>query len=73
MDEFKRDWEKHARSDEIKSIAEHYNIFKDLYGTGYFYSTADFPISYTADDKLTNVKYGNKIGATQVLALRFTK
>jgi large subunit ribosomal protein L38 len=67
LEEYTRDWIEYAHFAETKSIAEHYNIFKDLYDTGYFYSYLHFPISYQADDnKQINVKYGNRISAAQV-------
>lgn len=42
----------------VKSIADHYNIYKDLFKHAYFVPTLDLQVSYGAD---TNVFHGNKL------------
>jgi large subunit ribosomal protein L38 len=51
----------------IQSIANHYNIYKDLFEQGYFKPSVDLNIEYkTSDNKSYNVYFGNKISANYV-------
>ena len=47
-------------------IADHYNIFKDLFEQGYFRPCLDLTVQYTHEKKTQNVFYGNRIPAILV-------
>lgn len=55
----------------IKNIADHYNIYKDLFEHAYFVPALDLNVSYSnVEDGLTlPVYYGNKMTAKSVLFL----
>ena len=62
LDTVRDEFRNYFQFDELKSIAEHYNIFKDLFDCGYFYPVIPFDIKY--DTK--NIYFGNKLSANEV-------
>jgi hypothetical protein len=50
----------------IMKIADHYNIFKDLFEQGYFRPCLDLCVQYTHENRTQKVFYGNRIPAILV-------
>ena len=64
------EWE--TQADGIMSIfrvAQHYGVYKDLFGSKYFYPVIPIEISYICDDKTDEVNlvfYGNDLSPSEV-------
>ena len=70
LDEVKRDWMIENGAEQIKLMAEHCGIYKDLFGGDYFYPTVNMGIYYDYDkDFLTPVCRGNIISPSEVSGL----
>ncbi|EFX88649.1 hypothetical protein DAPPUDRAFT_41519 [Daphnia pulex] len=62
LKEIRKEWLKTAAPFQIKAIAEHYNIFKDLFGEAFFVPRIPISIGYQQTDGSTMpVYFGNQI------------
>ena len=63
LDAAKEDWLKTTAPSQIRTIAEHYGIFNDLYGDAYFHPVIPLTINYDFGDPelLARVHRGNMI------------
>lgn len=50
----------------IMKIADHYNIYKDLFGQGFFRPYLDLNVQYMDQNKIQKVFHGNKLSASLV-------
>ena len=50
----------------IMKIADHYNIYKDLFGQGFFRPCLDLNVWYMDQNKNQKVFHGNKLSASLV-------
>lgn len=67
LEEVSKDWESHSGTSHIHAVANHYNIFDDLFGLAYFYPVLPLDVGYPADeDKIYPVYRGNVLTPTQV-------
>ena len=67
LDSINKEFNNLTKIKEVKAISEHYNIYKDLFDTGFFYPIVNLNVTF--QDKI-NVWYGNKIDANQVSQFR---
>uniref|UniRef100_A0A8D8LH34 Large ribosomal subunit protein mL38 n=1 Tax=Cacopsylla melanoneura TaxID=428564 RepID=A0A8D8LH34_9HEMI len=66
LEDVTREWEQHSFMQHVHAIANHYNIFDDLFGMAYFYPVLPLDISYpTEGDKVYPVYRGNVLTPTQ--------
>lgn len=61
LEETYEEWEETVAHKHLKSIADHYGIFKDLYGDAYFYPKVILKALFSSGDVLHPVYYGNII------------
>jgi large subunit ribosomal protein L38 len=67
LKEIRKEWLKTAAPFQIKAIAEHYNIFKDLFGEAFFVPRIPLSIGYQQTDGSTMpVYFGNQIKPYEV-------
>lgn len=67
LEKIREEWLKNSGPFQIKAIAEHYNIFEDLFGEAYFVPRVPLRIHYDqADGKAMPVYYGNQIKPAEV-------
>ena len=67
LDSIHEEWVKTSGPFQIKNIAEHYNIFEDLFGEAYFVPRVALKIQYDqGDGKALPVYYGNQIKPAEV-------
>ncbi|ESO03627.1 hypothetical protein HELRODRAFT_80148, partial [Helobdella robusta] len=60
LKEVKCDWLEELGPQHIRTIADHYNIYKDLFDGNYFYPTKELKVHYDYDDEyVTPVYWGN--------------
>ncbi|XP_058127243.1 large ribosomal subunit protein mL38 [Anopheles ziemanni] len=59
LDQVREDWLKTSGPFHIKRIAEHYGVFKHLFGSAYFVPRVELKIEYTLKDTIHPVRYGN--------------
>ncbi|KAH0535185.1 39S ribosomal protein L38, mitochondrial [Cotesia glomerata] len=65
LEEIKKDWSITIAPYQIKTIAEHYNIFSDLFGDAYFYPSLPMDIKYDNNDEfIPTVHRGNLLKAS---------
>jgi hypothetical protein len=63
VDVINRSFYDYQKIKEVKTIGEHYNIYKDLFDSGFFYPVLSFNVIF---GEKTNIWYGNKLNAHQV-------
>lgn len=56
MEEVKKTWLDTSGPNDIKKIADHYGIFKDLYGDAYFNPRVHLDVNYSIDNDGSIVK-----------------
>lgn len=62
LEQVEKDWQKHNGPHQIKKIAEHYNIFENLYKEGYFFPKVPLRILFNLNEEYQSpVYYGNTI------------
>ncbi|KAK7115472.1 large ribosomal subunit protein mL38-like [Littorina saxatilis] len=62
LGEVKAKWLEEVGPHHVRSIAEHYSVYSDLFGTAFFYNTMPMSVCYDYDDEfVTPVYYGNRI------------
>ena len=67
LGEVKNEWLKTTGPYHIKTIVEHFNIFRDLYGEAYFIPRVPLKIAYSdTADTSTPVYFGNQIKPNEV-------
>lgn len=67
LNEIRNEWIKTSGPFQLKTIAEHYNIFSDLFGEAYFVPRVPLRIHYDqADGKALPVYCGNQIKPAEV-------
>ncbi|CAG5082852.1 Similar to Mrpl38: 39S ribosomal protein L38 [Cotesia congregata] len=65
LEDIKTDWSTTIAPYQIKTIAEHYNIFSDLFGDAYFYPSLPMDIKYDNNDEfIPTVHRGNLLKAS---------
>ncbi|XP_015127237.1 39S ribosomal protein L38, mitochondrial [Diachasma alloeum] len=70
----KEDWWQTDAPSHIKTIAEHYGIFNDLYGDAYFYPTIPLEINYEVNEEtIATVHRGNLLKPNEVKNIPFVK
>lgn len=64
----KKDWYASIAPEHLKTIADHYGIFNDLYGDAYFYPTIPLKINYDFgnEEYLAEVYNGNVLKPREV-------
>ncbi|KAJ8896851.1 hypothetical protein PR048_002197 [Dryococelus australis] len=68
LDDVKEEWLKSIAPHQIKTVAEHYGIFKHLFGDAYFYPQVMLDIYYKQDEDLyMKVHRGNVVKPSEVL------
>lgn len=66
LEDIKKDWSTTIAPYQIKTIAEHYNIFSDLFGDAYFYPSLPMDIKYdNNNDFIPTAHRGNLIKASE--------
>lgn len=66
----KEKWQNEKGPSHLRTIAEHYGIFDDLFGSAFFYNTNPLTVCYDYDEEfVTPVYYGNKIPPAEVRTL----
>lgn len=67
LEEISAEWLVTNGPKEVKRIADHYGVYKDLYGEAYFYPVTRMNVAYKlADDEYAHVYYGNPLKASEV-------
>ncbi len=62
QDEVKDAWLKEIGVEHLKEVAEHYGIFKHLFGNAFFYPVQHVRIAYDYDEEyVTPVYMGNRV------------
>ncbi|XP_025116001.1 39S ribosomal protein L38, mitochondrial-like [Pomacea canaliculata] len=62
LETVKEKWQNEKGPSHLRTIAEHYGIFDDLFGSAFFYNTNPLTVCYDYDEEfVTPVYYGNKI------------
>ena len=51
LDGVEHAWKSELGPHHIRTVAEHYGIYKDLFGLAYFYPTTDMEITFPLDDE----------------------
>ncbi|XP_011313518.1 39S ribosomal protein L38, mitochondrial-like [Fopius arisanus] len=70
----KEDWWKTDAPNHIKTIAEHYGIFNDLYGDAYFYPTIPLEMKYEVNEEMiATVHRGNLLKPNETKSIPFVK
>lgn len=71
LEEARNVWLETTSPDDIRKIADHYNIFQDLFGNAFFFPVVQLDISYNIDDNDTVVRVytGNVIKPAEARAL----
>lgn len=65
LDKVQETWEKSSGPFQIKRLAEHYGVFRDLFPMAYFLPQVPVQISYGQDNGV-EVHYGNRLTPTEV-------
>ncbi|KAJ8896849.1 hypothetical protein PR048_002195 [Dryococelus australis] len=69
LDDVKEEWLKSIAPHQIKTVAEHYGIFKHLFGDAYFYPQVMLDIYYKQDEDLyMKVHRGNVVKPSEAAA-----
>ncbi|XP_069813463.1 large ribosomal subunit protein mL38 [Dendropsophus ebraccatus] len=69
LDEVRADWERTWGPNHIQRVAEHYGVYKDLFGEATFVPRVMLRIQYNAaEDSVMPVYYGNVITPTEAAA-----
>ena len=67
IDQIRQDWFKTCGPHHLKNLAEHFNIYEDLFGEAYFLPRVPLKISYPQlDDSVMPVYFGNQIKPYEV-------
>ncbi|XP_045477739.1 39S ribosomal protein L38, mitochondrial [Harmonia axyridis] len=61
LDEAYKEWSVTIAPQHLKRIADHYGIFEHLYGYAYFYPKVALDVTFSSDDVLYPVYFGNTI------------
>lgn len=70
MEKVRSEWSKTSGPFHIKRVAEHFNIFQDLFGEGYFLPRVALSIQYQQKDgSFLPVYHGNQIKPNEVSGL----
>ena len=65
LDKVQETWEKSSGPFQIKRLAEHYGVFRDLFPMAYFLPQVPVQISYGQDNSV-KVHHGNRLTPTEV-------
>lgn len=66
LKDVKDKWLKEHGPQHIRTIADHYGVYNDLFGVAFFYNTTPLYICYDYDEEfVTPVYYGNKIAPSE--------
>ncbi|RZF47587.1 hypothetical protein LSTR_LSTR012209 [Laodelphax striatellus] len=63
--EVNEEWQKTMAPSHIKTVAEHYGIYNDLFGDAYFYPQVPLDISFRHGDSIVPVFRGNDVKPSQ--------
>ena len=67
VDQIKQEWFKTSGPFHLKRVAEHFNVFDDLFGEAYFVPRIPLQITYPQhDNTVMPVHYGNQIKPHEV-------
>lgn len=67
LEDVRLEWLKTCGPYHIKSLAEHYNIFEDLFGEAYFVPRVPLDIKFQVEDGASlPVYYGNQVKPNEV-------
>ncbi|KAM3859782.1 large ribosomal subunit protein mL38 [Diretmus argenteus] len=65
LDRVQETWEKTRGPLQIKTLADHYGIFRDLFPMAYFLPRVSLRVSYGKEDNSGQVHYGNRLTPTE--------
>ena len=67
LEEVADDWAVESGPHQIRAVAEHFGIYKDLFGAAYFLPVVDLQVNYNYDEEyVTPVFRGNIIPPSEV-------
>ncbi|CAN9508958.1 unnamed protein product [Ophioblennius macclurei] len=67
LDQVRETWEKTSGPFQVKRLAEHYGVFRDLFPNAYFIPQVTLRINYNQDNS-AGVHYGNRLTPTEAAA-----